>query len=274
MRPLLTEPKISVISACYNHGKFVNEMLDSVLRQTFRDFEVIIVNDGSTDNTAEVLDRIKLKNVRIIHSSNQGPSAARNLAIKNARAPVIMNLDADDKIAPDLLEKAYDIFCSDPEAGIVYSDAECFGAKSGKYEIGEYSVENMLYDNRIISQAFFKKSDWEKVGGYSSDFIYNLEDWDFWLLLIESGGKVYKIPESLVYYRIYRNPYKSRSGRMKKDRMKTYESLLLIFHRHKALISNYPVAMKRFAEIEEKLNGEYFLLRLLKNLYFRYLRKI
>lgn len=270
----LPEPKISVISACYNHGKFISEMLESVLSQTFRDFEVIIVNDGSTDSTAEILDKIKHNNVKVIHTSNNGPSAARNLAIENASAPIIMNLDADDKIAPDLLEKAYSVFCSDPDVGIVYSDAECFGARSGKFEIGEYSLESMLYDNRINSQAFFKKSYWEKNGGYSKDLTEGLEDWDFWLLLIESGSKVYKIPEKLIYYRTYENPYESRSGRMKKDRIKTLKSLVTIYHRHKSLISKYPMVMQRFSEIEKKFYNERYLMRLLKNFYYKYFRKI
>ncbi len=165
-------PKISVISACYNHGKFIDEMLASVLAQSFQDYEVIIVNDGSNDDTEDILKKITHEKVRIIHTRNNGPAFARNLAIENARAPIIMNLDSDDKIAPDLLEKAYKVFCVDPEAGIVYSDAECFGAKTGKYEIGEYTFESMLFDNRIISQAFFRKKDWESVGGYSDELIY------------------------------------------------------------------------------------------------------
>lgn len=268
------EPEISVISACYNHGKFIGEMLESVLQQTFRNFEVIVVNDGSTDDTFEILQRINHEKVKIIHSSNQGPSVARNLAIENARAPLIMNLDADDKIAPDLLEKAYNVFCSHPDAGIVYCDAICFGAKTGKFEIGDYSLENMLYDNRIISQAFFKKEDWKKVGGYSTEFIFNLEDWDFWLLIIEIGRGVYKIPEGLVFYRTYKNPYESRSGRMKKDRNKTFQSLLTIYNRHRELFSNHPLALERYLQIEEKLSNENHIIRFLKNIYFKHFRKI
>ena len=107
------EPKISVITACYNHGKFINEMIESVIQQTFEDYEIIIVNDGSTDDTAEILKNITHEKVKIIHTENHGPADARNTAIKHARAPLIMNLDADDKIAPGLLEKAYKIFSTE-----------------------------------------------------------------------------------------------------------------------------------------------------------------
>jgi glycosyltransferase involved in cell wall biosynthesis len=212
---------ISVISACYNQGKFIGDMLESVLQQTLQDFEVIIVNDGSTDDTSEILRKIKNDKVRVFHTANNGPAAARNLAIENANADIIMNLDADDMISPVLLQRAYNVFSSEPNVGIVYCDAECFGAKTGKFEIGEYTLENMLCDNRINSQAFFRKEDWSYVGGYSGELIYNLEDWDFYLSIIELGRSVHRIPEQLAYYRTYNNPLKSRSGRMKKDRMKT-----------------------------------------------------
>jgi glycosyltransferase involved in cell wall biosynthesis len=270
----MPEPELSVITACFNHGKFIHEMLDSVLNQTFPDFEIIIVNDGSTDDTADILDKIANEKVRVIHIENRGPAFARNLAIENARAPVIMNLDADDKIAPGLLEKAYNIFTSNPDIGIVYCDAEYFGAKSGKYEIGEYSPEEMLIGNRIISQAFFRKEDWRSVGGYSDKLLFGLEDWDLWLSIIELGRFVYKIPEKLVYYRTYKNPFDCRSGRRKKDRLKLMRSLVIIFHRHEKLYSVYPEVFQQFAQIEEKLKNENSILRLLKNLYFNNFRKI
>jgi glycosyltransferase involved in cell wall biosynthesis len=270
----MTEPKLSVISACFNHGKFIPEMIDSVLNQSFQDFEIIIVNDGSTDDTPQILRSIKNEKIKIIHIENHGPAYARNLAIENARAPLIMNLDADDKIAPSLLEKAYNILISNTGIGIVHCDAECFGAKSGKYEIGEYSPEAMLIGNRIISQAFFRKEDWRSAGGYSESLQFGLEDWDLWLSIIETSREVYKIPERLVYYRTYKNPKDCRSGRMKKDRMKTLKSLVTIFHRHKKLYSQNPEAMENFSQIESKLNNESYLMRSLKNFRFNYLRKI
>ena len=267
------DPEISVISACYNHGKYINEMIESVLNQSFQDFEVIIVNDGSDDDTRDILKKITHEKVRIIHTLNNGPAFARNLAIENARGKIIMNLDADDMIAPSLLEKAFNVFCTNSQIGIVYCDAECFGAKTGKFEIGEYTLKSMLFDNRIISLAFFRKKDWESVGGYSGELIYGLEDWDFWLLIIELGRDVVKIPEKLVYYRTYKNPDDCRSGRRKKDRMKSIRSLVTIFHRHKRLYSDYPPALQHFSRLEKKLNTENFLLRQIKNFCYNNLRK-
>jgi len=265
-------PKISIISACFNHGRFIHEMLESILKQTFQDFEVIIVNDGSTDETAEILQNITNEKVTIIHIENHGPAYARNRAIENARAPIIMNLDADDKITPGLLEKAYKVFCTNLNAGIVYCDVEYFGAKSGRYNIGEYTLESMLFDNRIISIAFFRKEDWEKAGGYSSELIYGLEDWDFWLMIIELGREVVKIPEELVYYRTYRNIEESRSGRRKKNRIKMINSLVIIFHRHEKLYSTFPSVWKYFSKIEKKMKNENYILRILRNFLYNSLR--
>lgn len=247
-------------------------MLESVLMQTFQDYEVIIVNDGSTDNTAEILQNIAHEKVRIINTENHGPAEARNIAIREAKAPVIMNLDADDKIAPQLLEKAYKIFCSNANVGIVHCDAERFGARSGKFEIGEYSPDSMLGENRINSQSLFRKEDWQQVGGYSSDLIYGLEDWDFWLLIIELGREVVKIPEKLVYYRTYKNLKDCRSGRRKQDRMKILESMVIIFHRHENHISAFPGAWKKFSKLENKFNNENIIVRFIKNQLNRYIQ--
>ena len=267
-----TEPKISVITACYNHGRFIHEMLESVFNQTFEDYEIIIVNDGSTDNSAEILNSIVHEKVKIIHTENHGPAIARNTAIEHAKASIIMNLDADDKIAPSLLKKAYTIFCSNLNTGIVHCDAECFGAKSGKFEIGEHSLESMLYDNRINSQSFFRKEDWKLVGGYSAELIYGLEDWDFWLLIIELGREVVKIPETLVCYRTYKDQAECRSGRRKRDRRKMMESQLQVFHRHEKLYSTCPGALEHFIKLE-KIKNENITVRIAKSILYRFRQK-
>ena len=267
------EPKISIISACYKHGKFINEMIESVFRQTFEDYEIIIVNDGSTDDTANILNKIHHEKIKIVHTENHGPASARNTAIQYARASVIMNLDADDKISTDLLEKAYEVFEKGTNIGIVYCDTEFFGARSGKFNIGEYTKEAMLFNNRITSLALFRKEDWQSVDGYSDELIYGLEDWDFWLMIIGLGREVVKIPDAVAYYRTYKNIKDSRSGRRKMNRLKGLKSQILIFRRHKKLYSAYPKALEYVSNIEKKINNENLLVRFLKNCKYNYMKE-
>lgn len=271
--PMNGEPNISVITACRNHGRYVPHMLASVLGQTVQDVEVLIVNDGSTDDTRKILDDIVHERVRVFHTPGRGPAAARNFAIERARAPIIMNLDADDAIAPGLLEKALAAFRDNPGCGIVHCDAACFGARTGPYAIGRYTPEAMLFDNRIIAQAFFKKEDWRTVGGYSTELEHGLEDWDFWLLILELGRSVVRIPEALVYYRTYRNPADCRTGQVKRDREKMLATLFTIFHRHERLYAACPAAWRHFSRMEEKLNREHPLVRRLKNRCYRLLKR-
>lgn len=267
------KPEISIITACFNHGEYIGEMLQSVMDQSFRNFEVIIVNDGSTDNTAGTLNNIRHENVKIIHTENKGPASARNTAISNASAPIIMNLDADDRIAPGLLEKAFKLLTSNPSTGILYTDVEFFGVRTGKFITQDYSPRAMLLDNRIVSNAFFRKADWLATGGYSDELKFGLEDWDFWLQIIELGREVVKIKEPLVFYRTYPDPKTYRSGRRKSDRMKQLESLVTIYNRHRKLYSQYPDAEKHFAKLEDKFRNENILVRFAKNNLFGLMQK-
>ncbi len=242
--------RFSVITPCFNHGKYIHEMLTSVLNQTYRDFEVIIVNDGSTDDTKLILDGIIHDKVKIIHTSNYGPAHARNLAINESSGSYILNLDADDKIAPAYLEKCVEIFDNHNNIGIIYSEVQLIGANDGPYLIPEYSFENMLKANCIGSTSAFRKSDFLKTTGYSSEMIYGYEDFEFWLSILELGRDVYKIPETMVFYRTYHNHEDCRSGRRKLDDWKMQFVVIQAFQRHKSLYSKAPEVFKIFSDLE------------------------
>lgn len=264
---LTVNPAISIICPCFNHGRYIGEMLASVQEQTFQDYEVIIVNDGSTDDTGEILDRLHHEKVTVIHTSNRGPSAARNTAITEARAPLILNLDADDKIAPSLLEKAFAVFNADPDLGIVHSEVQFYGARSGRFELPSYSLAAMLKDNVIHSTAFFRKEDWKAVGGYSDELIYGVEDYDFWLSLIELGKWVYRISEDLIYYRTYEKLRDCRSGRRKKNRRNMMHVRLTIFQRHERLFKAHPEEYDRMMTLKKKWANESIAVQWLKQTY-------
>ncbi len=196
-------PKVSVVIPCYNQGKYLDETVESVLNQIYQDFEIIIVDDGSTEDfTKKLLHNYQKPKTRVIHTDNQGLASARNRGIKEAKGEYILPLDSDDKIGKEYLEEAVKILAEYPDIGIVYCEAVHFGSKDGILVLPKYSLETLLIGNIIFASAFFRKEHWEKVGGYNINMVYGWEDWDFWLSLIELGLKVYRIPKILFYYRI------------------------------------------------------------------------
>lgn len=199
----MKQPGVSVIIPCYNQGKYLNEAVDSVLKSTYDNFEIVIVNDGSTDSyTNELLSRYNKPKCTVVSTQNNGLAEARNVGIRKANGTYILPLDADDRISPHYIEEAVQILENQKDIGIVYCRVKNFGMKNGEWKLPEYSLERMLRGNVIICSAFFRKSDWEKVGGYKKEMKFGCQDWEFWLSLIETGVSAYRIPKIHFYYRI------------------------------------------------------------------------
>ncbi len=197
-----TAPTVSVVIPCYNHGEFLSDAISSVRRQTYTDYEIIIVDDGSDEpETVRVLDENPFIGTKIIRTENKGPSSARNTAIENALGRYILPLDADDLIESTYLEKAVKVLDCREDVGIVYCKGTYFGAKTDSWDLPDYSLQSMLQGNAIFVTALFRRCDWEAVGGFKSDLTMGYEDYDFWLSIIGSGREVYQIPEALFRYR-------------------------------------------------------------------------
>lgn len=196
--------KVSVIMPCYNQGLYLAEALDSVVNQTYEKWECIIINDGSTDNTEDIAHYYCSKDQRIkyIFQENKGVVEARNVAIRNSAGSIILPLDADDKISSTYMEKAVIILQSDSNCKIVYSKVWRFGEREEIFNLPPYSKYGMLCYNCIPSFSFFRRQDFEAIGGYNPKFKKGYEDWDLWLSLLESGGHVCQIKEVLCYYRV------------------------------------------------------------------------
>lgn len=227
-------PLVSIVIPCYNHGIYINDALNSALSQTFNDYEIIIVNDGSTDPyTNDMLKKIDSPKTQVITTKNQGLVSARNTGIAAAKGELILPLDSDDKIYPTYLEKAVRVFQEDPSIGIVYCKARLFGAKKGAWDLPEFTLEELLHRNIFYVGSFFYKKDWHKVNGYNPNMVYGWEDWDFWLSLIELGIKPYKINEILFCYRVRKNSMAQNMTKEIQIKMRSQ-----IFRNHQQLYAN------------------------------------
>jgi len=196
-------PKISIIVPCYNQAQYLNECLQSVLEQTYQNWECIIVNDGSPDNTEEVVKEWLIdKRFKYFFQENGGLSSARNSGISNAKGEFILPLDADDKIAVNYIELAAQAFIEDDALKVVYCKAEKFGDESGKLDLKPFSLKNLAKENMIFCTALFKKVDWKTVGGFDLNMIHGLEDWEFWIAILKNGGTVKQIDYLGFFYRI------------------------------------------------------------------------
>lgn len=197
-------PAVSVIVPCFNHAAYLPEALASVELQTTGDWECIIVNDASVDDTEALATRWveRDKRFRLVNAAqNGGLARARNHGIGHARGRFILPLDADDKIHPEYLEKALQCFADHPACRVVYGGAEFFGDKTGQWELPAYRYGLLFAYNILYCSAIFRRSDWKDTGGYSEDLRGGLEDWDFWLKILQPDSEVIQLPDTLFYYR-------------------------------------------------------------------------
>lgn len=173
-------PAVSVVIATYNRGEYLVATLQSILAQTFRDFEIIVVDDGSTDDTRRVVESYGLR-VRYYHQHNRGPSAARNLGVAQARAPWIAFQDSDDLSLPNHLETFYKYVEKHPDTGMVFANGEYLGgpvhnrssiipaAKSRALAGRAVALED-LFDKSIfrLQASLIAKKCYQQVGGLDS----------------------------------------------------------------------------------------------------------
>ncbi|MCE5332421.1 MAG: glycosyltransferase family 2 protein [Bacteroidales bacterium] len=220
---------VSIIIPAYNAEKFLEETVASAMASTYPFLEIIIVNDGSTDNTKSVIHKIKTQypQIRSFEQKNSGVAVARNLAIRKARGKYILPLDADDLITPDYIEKAVEIISTNDQVKVVYCLAEFFGNKTGHWKLPPFNRKLLARKNLIFVTALYRKSDYEKTDGYRPE-IKGPEDWDFWISMLKTGGEVVRIPKVCFYYRIHEN---SKRVAM---RSKKKEGIDLMNQRHKA----------------------------------------
>ena len=209
-----TFPRLSIVVSVYNGAEYLEQMIDSILAQTFTEYELIIVDDGSTDATPAILERYAAKDtrIRIIQQENQGTPVALNHGIAAAQTDIIVRMDADDRMLPYRLEKQLAYFEAHPEATVISCLAYYINDQNkiiGKNYTDLYTIEDCkryIREDKIIfclhPGAMFRKSPIMEIGGYRSQLRY-AQDMDLWNRLGDHGYYTIVMPEILVEYRIH-----------------------------------------------------------------------
>lgn len=199
---------VSVIIPAYNTGMIIRETIDSVLAQTYQDFELIIIDDGSRAETSDIIKTYKDPRIRYYYQENRGMAAARNRGIKLSHGKYIAFLDHDDVWLPEKLERQQKAFQTHPDAGIVFSPVIFFNEdREWSQPIPtECSFQTMLKINFIFSCscAMVKKDALLYENEYFDPKCVPSDDYDLWLRLGQNC-KIVKIPEPLVRYRVHEN---------------------------------------------------------------------
>lgn len=191
------EPLVSIVIPCYKQAHYLPDAIESALNQTYPNIEIIVVNDGSPDNTSEVAK--KYPKVILLEQENRGLSGARNAGIGIAKGAYILPLDSDDKIHPEMVARTIKL---QNDYDIISTGLETFGDENRKWitDLKEPKFRNFLQRNHINCCSLFKRTVWEKTP-YDENMKLGFEDWDFWISATRNGFKVRVIPDILFYYR-------------------------------------------------------------------------
>jgi glycosyltransferase involved in cell wall biosynthesis len=228
--------KIAVIIPCYNAQKTIQTTLESVLQQTFGQFKIYVVNDGSTDDTSIVLSKFQEKyseKIDIITQRNQGQARARNRGIQESSEEYIAFIDSDDLWHPEKLEKQFSFLKANNNIGMCYTQGLEIDEQENK--IGTIPV-NPLYkgdcfqrlilsNNIVASSVMVRRSVLDRVGMFDTS-LGACENWDLWLR-ISKEFLIDFLDVPLTYYRIHQNNMSQNSDKMYRNRKKVLEKHLL-----------------------------------------------
>ena len=195
---------ISVVIPCYNDGMYITETVEKTKAQTYKNIEIIIVNDGSTDaHTIKTLDALHLQDgVTVLHKENGKMSSARNYGVAHAKGRYIVTLDADDYFEKTFFSIAKNLLDTHDNYVAVSCYMKNFGLNKKKFKPRGGNVYNFLFSNQCPSCAMLKKTDWDLVNGYDEEMVLGYEDWEFYLRLTAKTNKeVHIIPKYLYNYR-------------------------------------------------------------------------
>lgn len=199
--------KVSIIIPAFNAERFLGDAIESALGQTYKNKEVIVVDDGSTDGTKDIVRSYRFRALGI-WQNNSGASAARNNGIANSTGEFVLPLDADDRIDPQYLVKTVPLM-SDPAVGVVTTQYQCFENDDRTFRPVNPTLSLEMADNVIPICSLIRRTAFDQTSGYTSRFVdvngvgaIGYEDWNLWLDILKRGWKVAVVDEPLFHYRV------------------------------------------------------------------------
>lgn len=228
---------VSVIIPSYNHGCYLYESVESVVNQTYSNIEIIIINDGSSDDTKVIANALmsEHKNIRFFDREHEGIVNTRNFGLFVSSGKYILFLDGDDKIHPDFLKETVAILDSKPSVGFVYTAVQHIGIRTDIWSGGEFNPQKFLRENQLTCTALFRREIFEQTGGMKPVMEDGYEDWEFWISAYEKGWHGYLLDKPYFYYRKINNI--SRLGKLYQNQLLENVLKARIINLHRELYS-------------------------------------
>jgi glycosyltransferase involved in cell wall biosynthesis len=205
---------VSIIIPCFNAEAYLREALDCALAQTYQPVEIIVVDDGSTDQTAKIASSRDSSIIVVRHENNLGVTQARNTGLRHTRGAYVQFLDSDDLIARDKLERQAAVLDGDPGCDVVFSEVHEFQDrlenahpetwrehKQRRDQLGAF----LVVDAMAIHAPLVRRSCFEQANGFATDLPFGGEDWDFWIRACLQGARFAFLPGVLAFYRRHAN---------------------------------------------------------------------
>jgi glycosyltransferase involved in cell wall biosynthesis len=259
---------LSIVIPCYNHGEFLLPLIESLKPIDNIEYEVIIVNDGSTDEgTVKLLNGIKSKyeevSVTVLHQNNGGPSKARNTGIENSKGKYMLPIDSDNWIDLEYIIQSKKILDQHSEVDIVYAKPVLIGEEikqSRLWVVKDFDRISICKYNYIDTCAVYRREVWVKNNGYDTNrTISGWEDWDFWLASSANGFKFYFLNANLFYYRIIADSHLEKLANDNREEL----ALDYITKKHARFI--HTVLRETYIPQEPIINNDKLIIEMYKN---------
>jgi glycosyltransferase involved in cell wall biosynthesis len=238
-------PAVSIIMPAYNVEPFIGPAIDSVRLQTFTDFELVVVDDGSTDGSVEVVERHASsdRRIRLVRQENRGISAARNVALRHSRGDYIAILDSDDAWTPSFLASQIAILERRPDIDIVSGNGWFLGGPLDGRMAGpspdsrpDPDLPNLLKDETaVFIMSVFRRRVYEAIGGFDETFRSN-EDYDFWIRAAVAGFRFTRNDEPAGYYR-------RRDNSLSADELRMLTGILRVYAKTRPALAEHPAEL-------------------------------